>query len=45
MINRELLFSYINDFLDSDNYTILEKYQAVSIIIKLVNREFYVEDN
>ncbi len=45
MINRELLFSYINDFLDSDNYTILEKYQVVSIIIKLVNREFYVEDN
>lgn len=44
MINKEILFKYINDYLDNDIYTELEKYQVVSIIMKLVNREFYVGD-
>lgn len=43
MINKELLFKYISDFLDNDIYTELEKYQVVLIIMKLVNREFYTE--
>lgn len=44
MINKAVLFKYINDFLDSNIYTELEKYQVVSLIVKLVNREFYVGD-
>lgn len=43
MINKDLLFKYINDFFDSDIYTELEKYQVASIIMKLVNREFYAD--
>uniref|UniRef100_A0AAU8B5Y1 Uncharacterized protein n=1 Tax=Dulem virus 59 TaxID=3145770 RepID=A0AAU8B5Y1_9VIRU len=42
--NKDLIFKYISDYLDSDFYTVFEKYQTLVIIMKLVNRDFIVND-
>lgn len=42
MINRDLLFKYINDYFDNHNE--LENYQMAVLILKLVGGYFNVND-